>query len=197
MRRNVLWIVLLLTIAVASDPWNRLLRTVADEGAAPPAVPPTRVALLDLARIYQNHGRFKQQQEALRREVEQAERQLKTRKAELQAASNSLASLPKESSQAKKLEEQIAHDTAEITAHVQEQKKHFFEVEAAMYHECYREVMAEVERYAKAHGINLVMRFNGDPYDPADPQSLQKELNKAVLYQEGIDITDEILQSVN
>jgi Skp family chaperone for outer membrane proteins len=197
MRRNILWIALLLTIALTSDAWNRLLRTSADEGSPPPAVPPTRVALLDLARIFKNHVHFKQQSESLRREVEQAEQQLRTRKAELQAAAESLQTLPKGSSQAKKLEEQIAHDQAEITAHVNEQKKHFFEVEAAMYYECHREIMAEVERYAKAHSVNLVMRFNGDPYDPADPKSLQMELNKAILFHEGIDITDEILQAVN
>lgn len=127
----------------------------------------------------------------------EAERQLKARKDELQAAADSLKALPKESGQAKKLEEQIAHDTSEITANVEKQKRHFYEVEAAIYLGCYREIMAEVERYAKARGINLVMRFSHDSYNPSDPQGLQKELNKAVLYQEGIDITDEILQSVN
>lgn len=197
MRRNILWIVPLLMIAIASDPWNRLLRTSADEGAGPPAAPPTRVALLDLARIFQNYDKFQRQSESLRREVEQAERQLKTRKDELQAASDSLKALPKESSQAKKLEEQIAQDTAGLTAQVQAQKKRFFEMEAGIYYECYREIMAEVARYAKARGINLVLRFNADPPDPADPQSVQKELNKSVLYQDGIDITDEILHAVN
>jgi Skp family chaperone for outer membrane proteins len=197
MRRNILWIVLLLTLAVASDPWNRLLRTSAEEGAASPAAPPTRVAMIDLARIFNNHDKFKQQSDALRRDVEQAERQLKTRRAELQAAADSLGALPKESSQAKKLEEQITHDAAELTAHVAEQKKQFYEREKTIYYELYREVMAEVERYCKERGINLVMRFNGDPYNPADPQSVQKELNKAVVYQDGIDITDEILRLVN
>ena len=198
MRRNILCIALLLTIAIASDPWNRLLRTSADESAEPAAVPPTRVALLDLARIFQNHVRFKQQGEVLRRDVEQAELQLKTRKAELQAAADSLAALPQESSQAKKLQEQIARDSAEIQVHVNQQKKDFFEREAAIYYDCYKEVMAEVERYTKPRGINLVMRFSGEPqYNPEDPQSLQKELNKAMLYHDGIDITDEILQAVN
>lgn len=197
MRRNALWILLLLTIAVASDPWNRLVRTSADESAAPPGTPPTRVALLDLARIFNNHDRFKRQSDALRQEVEEAERQLKARKSELESAAESLKTLPKESSQARKLEEQIAHDTVELKEHVEVQKKRFFETEANLYHECYQEVMEEVERYAKERGINLVMRFNGDTHDFADPQSVQKELNKSVLYQDGIDITDEILQAVN
>jgi Skp family chaperone for outer membrane proteins len=197
MRRNILWIVLLLTIAVSSNCWDRLLRTSAEEGAAPPAMPPTRVALVDLARIFENHAKFTRQNEALRLEVEQAERQLKARKDELQATTESLKALPKESGQAKKLEEQIALDTAQMNVDVGKQKKHFYEVEAAIYYECYREIMAEVERYAKPRGINLVMRFQGKPYDTSDPQGLQKELNKAVLYQEGIDITEEILRSVN
>jgi Skp family chaperone for outer membrane proteins len=197
MRRNILWIALLLTIVVASDPWSRLLRTWADEGTAPPAVQPTRVALLDLARVFKNHDRFKQKSAELRSEVEQAERQLKARKAELQAAADSLQALPKESSQAKKLEEQITSDSAELNGSVLRQKKQFIEKEAAIYLECHREVMAEVERYAKERGINLVMRFNSDLFDPADPQGIQKELNRTVLYQDGIDITDEILHAVN
>lgn len=197
MRRHSLWIVFLLTIALASDLCGRLLHTSADEVAARPAVQPTRVALIDLARIFNNHDKFKRQSEALRREVEQAERELKSQKAELQAASDSLKALPKESSQAKKLEEQISRDTAELTAQVAQQKKRFFEKEAAIYYECYREIMAEVEGYSKERGINLVMRFNGEPFNSADPQAVQKELNKAVLYHDGIDITNEILQAVN
>jgi hypothetical protein len=66
-----------------------------------------------------------------------------------------------------------------------------------MYLETYQGVMADVGKYCKAHGINLVMRFNGDPYDASDPEGLKKELNKAVLYQDGIDITDDILAIVN
>lgn len=197
MRRNILWLVFLLTITIVSDPWNRLLRTSADESAAPPAAPATRVALLDLARIFNNHEGFKRQSTVLRGEVEQAERQLKTRKAELQAAADALKALPSDSSQAKNLQEQITRDSAELTAHVEKQKKQFFEKEAAIYYECYREIMAEVERYSKQRGINLVMRFNGDAFNPADAQAIQKELNKAVLYHDGVDITDEILQAVN
>jgi hypothetical protein len=58
--------------------------------------------------------------------------------------------------------------------------------------------MEQVKYYADKNGYLLVMRFNGDPYDENDPQALQKELNKAVLYyNKTIDITPIILDAVN
>ncbi|HEV3342527.1 MAG TPA: OmpH family outer membrane protein [Pirellulales bacterium] len=194
MRRNAILILFVFACAILSQPWRGLWPTAASEPA--PAAPAASVALLDLAKIFQTHAGFKQQSDALRREVEQAERNLTERKAELKAAADSLAGLPKGSIGAKQLEGQIARDQADITVLVNAQKVAFFEQEAKMYYEVYLQVMSEVKKYAEPRGIKLVMRFNGDPYDENDPQALQKELNKAVLYHQGIDITDDIIAIV-
>lgn len=197
MRRNFLCIGFVFAAVIVSGAWRDALRTSADEITEPATVPATRVATVDLSRIFQNHAEFKRETDVLRRDVEAAERSLKTHQAELQAAADAMAALPKGSSESKRLEEQIDKDMADLKVTVEKQKKDFFEREAALYLKVYREVMADVARYSKAHGINLVMRCHADPYDTNDLQELQKELNKAVLYQDGIDITDEILALVN
>jgi Skp family chaperone for outer membrane proteins len=171
--------------------------TVADEQVVEQAPLAGNVAMLDLARIFNNHREFKRLSDDLRREVEDAERELKTHKAELQAEADALAKLNRGTPEAKQLESKIARDTAELQVKVAEQKKEFFEEEAGIYFQIYQQVMKEVEKYAAAHGINLVMRFSGEPMDPNDAQAVQKELNKAVLFHKGIDITDEILALAN
>jgi hypothetical protein len=121
MRRNILCIGFVFAAASVLGAWRDVLRTSADEITQPAPMPATRVALLDVARVYQNHTEFKRQSEVLRRDVELAERNLVTRKAELQAAADAMAALPKGSSEAKRLEEQIAKDTADVTVVVNKQ----------------------------------------------------------------------------
>lgn len=197
MRRNLTLIVIGLAFAGVFHLLKGGWSTAAAEPAALPAVKSGSVALLDLAKIYNSHRVFQRLSDDLRREVEDAERELRTRKAELQAESDALEKLTKGSAEAKQLESKIARGSAELQVKVQEQKKDFFEQEAGVYYQVYQQIMKQVEKYADEHGINLVMRFNGDPVDLNDPQGIQKELNKAVLYHKGIDITDKILAILN
>ncbi|HVA48697.1 MAG TPA: hypothetical protein VNH11_20195 [Pirellulales bacterium] len=157
MRRNTLFVLVLVAVISMSAPWQHLWCRAASEPAASGLVQTTRVGLLDLARIFTVHVEFKKRTDLLR----QAKRQ------------------------------------AEIQVQVNEQKRDFFEREARMYLEIYQEIMAEVGKYSDARGIGLVMRFNGDPLDENDPAGIQKQLNKAILYHKGIDITDDIIRIVN
>jgi Skp family chaperone for outer membrane proteins len=162
------------------------------------AQPAPQIALVDLAYIFQNHVRFKALSEDLRRDVEAAEAELKNNKAALQKMADQLEQFNRNSQEYRQLEEDIAKRQADITVQVNKQKRDFFEQEAKMYYTIYQEVMEQVKYYSDKHGILLVMRFNGDPYDENDPQALQKELNKAVLYHNKlIDITPIILDAVN
>ncbi len=102
------------------------------------------------------------------------------------------------STEYRQMEEDITKRSADLQVQVQLQKKSFFEREAKIYYTVYQEIMEQVKYHADKHGIVLVMRFNGDPLDENDPQGIQKELNKAVLYyNKVIDITPIVLDAVN
>ncbi len=160
--------------------------------------PASQVAIIDLAYIFANHVRFKAYSDELRRDVEAAEAELKNNKAALQKMADQLDSYNRGTPEYRQLEEDITKRQADITVQVNRQKRDFFEQEAKMYYTVYKEVMEQVTYYADKHGYLLVMRFNGDPYDENDPQGIQKELNKSVLYyNKAIDITPIILDAVN
>ncbi|HEX7376513.1 MAG TPA: OmpH family outer membrane protein [Pirellulales bacterium] len=170
--------------------------------AAPAALAQQRaapqVAIIDLAYIFNNHTRFKMMSDELRRDVEAAEAELKNNKAYLQKMADKLEGLTRNSDEYRRTEEDIAKRSAELQVQVQLQKKEFFEKEAKIYYTVYQEIMEQVKYHADKHGIVLVMRFNGDPLDENDPQGIQKELNKAVLYyNKMIDITPIIVDAVN
>jgi Skp family chaperone for outer membrane proteins len=172
--------------------------------AAPPAIAQQRttaapqVAIIDLAYIFNNHVKFKALSDDLRRDVEAAENELKNNKTALQKLADSLEGFNRNTPEYRQLEEDITKRSADLQVQVQLQKKTFFEQEAKIYYTVYQEIMEQVKYHADKHGIVLVMRFNGDPLDENDPQGIQKELNKAVLYyNKVIDITPIILDAVN
>jgi hypothetical protein len=78
------------------------------------------------------------------------------------------------------------------------QKREFQEREAALYFKTIQEINDQVRVYAENNQIGLVMKFNGDPIDAADRDSVMRELNKPVMYyNRGIDITPIILTELN
>ena len=162
-----------------------------------PAIPP-QMAIIDLAYIFENHTRFKQMTDELRRDVEAAEAELKSNKTQLQKMVDSLEQWNRTSPEYRALEEDITKRQAELQVQVGMQKRNYYEQEAKIYYSTYKEVMDQVRYYAEKHNILLVMRFQVDPYNENDPQGLQKELNKDILYHNSmIDITPIILEAVN
>jgi Skp family chaperone for outer membrane proteins len=157
-----------------------------------------QVAILDLAYIYANHVRFKELNEAMRREVMAAEEELKGNKEDLQKLVDKLDDYRRNSPEYRDLEEEITRKQAKLQADVNLQKKAFMEMEAKNYFTVYQEVTDAIKSYCEKHGILLVLRFNGDPIDADNPQEVVKALNNTVLhYHKEIDITPHILAMVN
>ena len=62
----------------------------------------------------------------------------------------------------------------------------------------YYEVKTVTKRYCEQNRIDLVISFNGEPIDPAQPQQVVRGVSKPIVYhQPGIDITPHILASLN
>jgi hypothetical protein len=61
-----------------------------------------------------------------------------------------------------------------------------------------REIDDAVKLISTRNGINLALRFNGDPIDPNDPNDILRGVNKAIVYYDTrMDITPYVLQELN
>jgi Skp family chaperone for outer membrane proteins len=94
----------------------------------------------------------------------------------------------------KKLEAEIMRVQADGQIAAAQKKKEFLEREAKIYFEVYNEVTAEVAKFAEQHGIGLVIRFNSEPIDPTNRQAVLEGVNRAVIFQKNLNITNAILQ---
>jgi Skp family chaperone for outer membrane proteins len=157
-----------------------------------------RLALLDVGRIFKNHARFKGMMEAMKADVERAEKQVKTERDEINKLGEKLHEFHNGTIEYKQLEEELAKRQADLAVKVQLQKNEFLQREAKIYHNVYQEILQVTDYFAKQNRIDMVLRFNGEEVDVERPDSVLSFINKPVVwYDRGLDITNDILQNLN
>ena len=153
--------------------------------------------MIDIGYVFNNHARFKQMMEDMRNDVQAFEGKLKENGAELQKMQAQLQENRPGTPDYKKLEEQIAGFQAQVQAKTQLKRKDFLENEARIYYNVYNEIVKEVSYFSQRQGIDLVVRFNSEQIDPQNRKSVLEGVNRAVVYQNRLNITYEISERLN
>jgi Skp family chaperone for outer membrane proteins len=158
-----------------------------------------KIAVVDITYIFKEHGRFKQQIEAMQQRMQSIDKQFADERNTIAKKEEELrTSLFKPTSdEYKKLDAEIIQMKANFTVKADQAQKAVMEEEANLYYQTYREVQSVIEWYAKAYDIGLVLRFSGDEIDPAQRRDIITGINRPVVFQNAIDITPFVLQRVN
>ena len=155
------------------------------------------VAVVDVTYIFKNHQRFKAMTDQMRGDVQKAEDALREERQRIANMEEQLKTFKAGTPEYKRLDEQITEQKANFNLEATRQRKDFLEREAQIYYQAYLEVQDAVKYYAQANNIGIVLRFNGDPIEPGKREEVLRGINKAVVFQNGIDITPDILRAVN
>ena len=168
---------------------------VAPSSAAAPSNA-TLVAVVDMGQIFKNHPRFKQQLEAIKQELVAYEKQLNEQKKAITKEREKQVDLKAGSPEYKRLEEEVARRISDLQVTDQLKKKEVMEREARVFYETYQDVTREIGKLADRYGISLVLRFDSDKIDPNDRNSVLAGINRPVVFQRKLDLTQEVLQSL-
>jgi len=169
-------------------------------GARPPAAPAqagTSVAVIDIAYIFKNHVRFNGQMNDMKRDIEAFDAQMREESQKLAKKQEQMQSFAPTSAEFKRADEELAHLKSDFQIRVQAKKREFLELEAKVYYGIYREVEESVAVFAQRNGIGLVLRYTGDEMKADDRASVLQGVNKPVVYQDRLDITQHILNQLN
>ena len=152
----------------------------------------TRVAVIDISKVFKEHPRFKAQMEAMKAQVKDFENQLQQRGQEIQKIQSDMRQFEPSSAEYKQLEGQILKLQADGQVLAAQKKKEFLDQEAKIYFNVYNEIVQEVSDFASQNGIAIVVRFNSEPIDPNDRQSVLEGVNRAIVHQSQSNITTAI-----
>jgi len=168
----------------------------APQAAAQPAG--LNVAVLDVNHIFEHYKRFATMKSQIDVQVKRATAESKREKEAIEALAKQLSKLKPGSKAYEALEEQLTNRQALLPAKMEMQEKAFLQQEAKMYYTVYRELAQEAAQYAKANGIQLVLRVHGDPVDIDNPDDVVREVEKSVIwFDKSRDITAIILDRLN
>lgn len=163
---------------------------------APAAAAPagTNVAVLDLAFIFTNANSFKADMEAIKGKAEQFEAQMKTRDKDFTVKREDLQALRPGTLEFRQKEEELARVQTEAQLEMRLKQKELVEEEARVFFKMMVEIDKKVATFAQKNRIGLVLRFSRDEMKE---ENVKQILNRGVIWQSQIDITDFILAELN
>lgn len=155
------------------------------------------VAVIDVARVFKNHVRFNAAMTDIKTEIDQFEAQVRERQRALRAKGEGLANYKAGSPEFRKLEEELARTESDMKIEVGLKKRELLEQEARVYYRVYKEIEQEVAVIASRFRIRLVLRYNAEEMKEDDRNSVLQGVNRAVVFQQDLDITNDVLAVLN
>lgn len=154
------------------------------------------VAILDVAKVFKENASFGDEMRKLKAEADQLKYEIAKEQDRIKTEVMKLRDMeagPKRNRMEADLEQQ--HTRLRTTARQTESE--LLSREARVYFDTYREMQAVVEALTKEYGLSLVLRFDSEKIDPNNQKSVQKGLNRAVVYHSKLDLTKMVSQQLN
>ena len=154
----------------------------------------TKVAIVDVGSIFKQHPTFAGQLEALKGKADGFKAQAMQAQQALAAKAQSLQDLKPDSDDFRTKQTELAKEAAALQVEQNNLMQKLMEREAMLHFETYQQVNALISAYCDDRGIQLVLRYNNQDMDLAQPGSVMQRVNSSVVYNDpNNDITKAIV----
>ncbi len=158
---------------------------------------PLPIAVVNVDRFYKNYQPFKDKLAPIQEAVGELDKKIQARQIELETVATQGRKAQPGSPDAQRLQQQYGKLQMELQQFVAKERGELQKREVALLLEVYKLLDEEVKKYAKAKGIKLVIRQQDSSLEENQPQAeILKSLNRGILYEDDLDITDEILKAL-
>ncbi len=159
-----------------------------------------KMAVVDISVIFKFYQPFTGQVEQIKKEVAATEAGLKQERAQILKQQEELRTFSPGTEEFKQRDESIAAAQATFKLKADRLRKDFMDKEARVYHQAYLDIEKSIKIYSQRNDVGLVLRFSADEIDSTRPPmrpDVLRHINKPVIYQNGIDITQDIINLLN
>jgi Skp family chaperone for outer membrane proteins len=156
------------------------------------------IAILNMDRIFKTHKPLQDQLAPVREEAKKLQETVQLRQAEIETVATQIRKTDPGTPDFQRLQAQLLKLNGELQQLAQTGQQSIQKQESTIYLVFYRTLDDEVAKYAKAKGLKLVIRQQDNSLDDNQPLAeILKSLNRSIVYQDGLDITDEILKALD
>ena len=167
-------------------------RAVAQDKPAESTLP---IGLINIERIAQKHKPFLKQVAELQEQAKELQGSAALKQGELQTVVNDLQKTAQGTAEFQKLQSQAGRLQRELQSFVAEGQQKIRDQDLKNSLALHREIDQVLKPYCKSKGLKLVVRMPGTSLDEnLTPQQILQAINRGVFYEDGLDITDDVLK---
>jgi Skp family chaperone for outer membrane proteins len=155
------------------------------------------VALVDLGKVLNQYKVVVERREELQAQFQKVDESAKSLVAAIQQIQEELKRQKPGTPNHQRLTDELRVKAKEFEEFRQQSQQRLQVEEAKVYAGAYERVSREIQQFAETRNIKLVLRFNIDPIEGKSPNQTAALLARMVLYQNALDITDDIVQALN
>jgi Skp family chaperone for outer membrane proteins len=156
------------------------------------------IALVNVDKILKSHKPLVAKVDPLKAEAKELEAAVQVRQAEIETAMGQFQRAQPGSPDQQRLQAQIRKLQTDMQQFVVTERQQLQQKEVKVYLAFFRQLDAEITKYAKANGLKLVLRQYETSLDEGQTlPEVMKALNRTILFDEGLDVTDEILKALD
>ena len=154
------------------------------------------VAVLDVAKVFEANTAFNSRMDAIKAEAQQFKTSMEQKQAELQQRAAPLKDYQPGSTEFNQLQAQLEQETASLRTQAQQTNTELLNREATIYFDTYNQLQSTVTDLAGQFNINLIIRFDSQPIDPANRGEVIKGVNRNIVYKKNLDLTSMVIEKM-
>lgn len=160
-----------------------------------PAEATLPIGLINIEKIAQQHKPFLKLVAELQVQAKELQESATLRQGELQTVVNDLQKTAQGTAEFQKLQNQAARLQRELQSFVTEGQQKIRDKDLKNSLALHREIDEVLKPYCKAKGLKLVVRMPSASLDEnQNPQQILQVINRGVFYEDGLDITDDVVK---
>lgn len=154
------------------------------------------VAVLNADKAIKQYPPLQERLLPIKRDAAEIDKSGQLKQVELETTQRQLARTPPGTPEHDKLQVLVVKLQTELRQFIERERRNLGKREAAVFVEVYREMEEEVRRICKERGIKLVVRQSDSSLDDEKVEEVLKAINRAILYEDGLDITDDVMDAM-
>lgn len=155
------------------------------------------VVVLDVAKVFKVNQHFDSSLKAIQAEAEELKTKIQKDQQNLKSQADQVTQQFKPGTPEFQREEtRLEQELAALRTTARQLESGLLKKEAQLYHDTYLKMQQVVGQIAEKHNIDLVLRFDSSQINPANRADVIKGVNRGVVFQKNLDITDMVIEQM-
>jgi len=155
------------------------------------------IAVINLDQVFNGYKKHAERLAPIRDAVKELDESVQVRQVELETTLNQLRKATPGSPEQIRLNGQAVKLQNDMRVYVEQERQKLQKREAGVLVATQRDVDEQIKKLCKDRGLKLVLRQYNPPDENQPLQEIVKNLNRDVIFQDGLDITQDVLKVLN